>query len=227
MIHIIILTIIAIMPIIILLKYVFDKDVIEKEPIPLLIKLFILGILSTLITIVLSSLLKIILSSNNDFYVSFIRISLVEEISKWIIIYLTTWSNKEFDYIYDAIIYSVFVSLGFACFENIIYTFNYGIVTSIFRAVISVPGHAFFAIYMGYYLGMSKLNYKNNNIVVAHKYKFYSILIPVIFHGIYDYCLLCGNIYLYLIFIIFVIFLYISSFKRIDIISKVDINLKK
>mgnify|MGYP002514454572 CR=1 FL=1 len=55
------------------------------------------------------------------------------------------------------IVYSVFVSLGFACFENILYVFaNQSIAVGISRGILSVPGHACDAVFMGYYLSMAK-----------------------------------------------------------------------
>ena len=78
----------------------------------------------------------------------FILVGLVEEGSKWIILKSFTWKNKEFNYIYDAIVYAVFVSLGFAALENIIYVLNGGITTAITRTIFSIPGHTFFGVFM-------------------------------------------------------------------------------
>ena len=79
----IILIIIAMIPVIILLKFVFEKDKIEKEPHQLLLKLFIAGILSTLISLLLSRTLSSIININNNFFKSFIKVAFIEELSKW------------------------------------------------------------------------------------------------------------------------------------------------
>ncbi len=221
-----ILILIAIIPITLLLKYVFDKDAIEKEPFRLLLKLFIAGIFSALIVIALSRELKMILPIDNPFYTSFIEIAFIEEICKWIFVYILTWKNKEFDYKFDAIVYCIFVSLGFAFIENIGYAFHYGISTSLLRAIISVPGHAFFAIYMGYFLGMAKMSYTNFENKEGSIHTIYSILIPTFLHGIYNYCLLGKNDGFYILFILFIITLYILSFKTINTSSHMDIALE-
>lgn len=222
----IILIIIAIIPITYFLKYIFDKDKIEKEPPRLLFKLFISGMFTSVIVLVISKILKSIISIDNVFYNSFVEIAFIEEICKWLSIYIITWRNKEFDYKFDAIVYSVFVSLGFALVESIAYSFNYGIGFAILRAVISIPGHAFFSTYMGYYLGISKMHYTNHDVKKGFIYAIYSVLIPTILHGIYDYCLIGQNDALYLIFIAYIVSLYILSFKTINISSKYDMALK-
>ena len=213
---------IAIIPITILLKYVFEKDKIEKEPFPLLIKLFLAGIFSAALVLFLTKSLNLILPIHNGVYISFIEVGFLEEISKWICVYLITWKNKEVDYKFDAIVYCIFVSLGFALIENIGYSITYGITTCLLRAIISVPGHAFFAIYMGYYLGIAKMAYTNYENSTGSTYTMYSILVPTFLHGIYNYCLLGENDGFYIFFIIFVISLYILSFKTVNTSSNTD-----
>ncbi len=222
-----ILVIISILPVIALLKFTFEKDKIEKEPLKLLLLLFISGILSAIMVLKLSKSLSMLIDINNNFYNSFIEISLVEEVCKWIFIYVIAWSSKEFNYKFDAIVYCIFVSLGFAFVENIGYSVNYGLTTAILRAVISVPGHCFFAIYMGYYLGMSKMYYSNHNMKQGSKYAICSILVPTVLHGIYNFCLIGQNDALYILFIVFIISLYILAFKTINVSSNLDMSLER
>ena len=53
--------------------------------------------------------------------------------------------------------HAVFVSLGFAAFENILYVLQYGFSNALMRAVASVPGHTFFGIMLGYYYSFSHI----------------------------------------------------------------------
>ena len=46
---------------------------------------------------------------------------IIEEVSKYIMLKKISWKSNDFRYIYDGIVYAVFVSLGFATIENIIY----------------------------------------------------------------------------------------------------------
>lgn len=218
------LFILAILPVIILLKYTFDKDKIEKESLVLLLTLFISGIIASLLTIVVSNTINMFTSFDQILFHSFIKVALLEEVLKWIFVYAITWKNKEFNYLYDAIVYSIFVSLGFACFENIIYAFQYGFLTSILRAIISVPSHAFFCVYMGYYLGNAKFKSLKNEKCSIDIFK--SILIPTLLHGMYDFCLLNGKLLFYLLFIVFIVLLYFFSLRKIDKVSDINISFK-
>ena len=43
------------------------------------------------------------------------------------------WRDPNFNYRFDGIVYAVFVSLGFAAFENISYVVGYGLTTAVAR----------------------------------------------------------------------------------------------
>ena len=221
--------IIAIIPSFILCLYVYKKDVIEKEPMMMLIKLFILGIL---VTIPASFMEKALLTSLDlkengiveCLIISFLVVALIEEGYKFIITYFGTWHNRNFNHIYDGIVYATFVSLGFATLENVLYVLDSGTETALLRAVISVPAHAFYAIACGYYLGLSKFNYSIGNKKVARMYKIFSFLIPVLLHGVFDFLLLTNNNELMWMFFAFVAILYIVSFFNIKKLSSVEMT---
>lgn len=232
---ILLLLLVSILPVIIVAKYIYNKDI-NKEPLKLLIKLFIGGIFSVFITLFLTTILEIIFPFFKidtdklnllELLISvFIGIALIEELSKWIITYILSYKNKEFDEFYDMIVYSVFVSLGFALFENIIYVFDEGIGIGILRAILSVPAHAFIGIFMGYYLGLAKISSLNKNKSLEIKNKLFSLLIPILLHGVYDYCLLSGKVILFIVFIIFMISLYVFAITKADNISKIIGKMK-
>lgn len=223
----ILLIALAIIPVTFLLKLTFDKDKIEKEPLLLLFRIFTAGILSAAIVLSISKALKMIVHTNSNIYNSFIEIAFIEEMCKWICIYIITWKNKEFNYKFDAVVYSIFASLGFALVENIGYAFSYGLTTCLLRAIISVPCHAFFAIYMGYYLGIAKMHYTKKENKNGAIYAIYSLLIPTALHGIYNYCLMGGNDGYYILFIGFIITLYIFAVKTLNTSSNMDIALER
>ena len=230
-----ILLIISVLPIIIIGKYIYNKDK-EKEPTNLLAKLFIYGLLATILVIIISIILEFIfpfLSNNTEklntielMIKVFIEIALIEEFSKWIVIYKIAYNHEEFNEFYDMIVYAAFVSLGFACIENILYVLSSGIGTGILRAVLSVPGHACYGVFMGYYLGLAKISKSNQREDLTKKNLLLSITIPTILHGIYDYCLISKKIILLLLLLIFVITIYIKTFKKIKKISQITEKIK-
>lgn len=78
---------------------------------------------------------------------------------------------------------------------------------------------------MGYYLSFTKLADVNKRNKLKFKYMIFSILIPSILHGIYDYCLLSNNLILLPIFLVFVIILFFQANKKATIMSNMDAEI--
>ncbi len=221
----------SILPVYLVGLYVYKKDK-EKEPKKLLTKLFVLGMFSCIPAAFIEVWIEAFfnLSFNSSLTELFIYVALgiafVEEICKWSIVYLVAYNNKEFNHIYDAIVYCVFVSLGFACFENIFYVFSANsIKVGILRAITAIPGHACDAVIMANYLGLAKINeYKNNKYAFTLN-MFLSIAMPTLIHTIYDYCLVTNRMIFLVLFLLFLIFIYIFSIRKIKKLSEVDNNI--
>lgn len=221
--------IISIVPAIFLCVYVYKKDVVEKEPLKLLLSLLFLGMLITVPAFFIENYLINTFSLFEKvpiklFALSFLVIGFTEEILKYIITFSAIWKNKNFNYIYDGIVYATFTSLGFALFENILYVTKNGTQVGLMRAVISVPAHAFFSIISGYYLGLAKFN----NYIGYKKYKnrflFLSIFVPIFLHGLFDFMLFMGDEVILLVFYGFVVIMYIVSFLIIKKVSKTQMT---
>lgn len=254
----------ALLPAIALCIYVFKKDRVEKEPIGLLLGLLALGCLicwpAAEIETVLSGIIdKIFIPFTYEeegvVYLSeiafkaynainnFIGIALVEEGLKFIALFLATRNNKNFNSLFDGLIYAVFVSLGFAAFENVLYVVSYGWTNALVRAVTAVPGHMFFAVLMGYYYSMwhaceqaktmeralkkRGLVDKNSKEISGKHHLICSLLVPVLAHGLYDYCCTAETVWANIVFYALLIFLYVYCFKRIKEMSKGDMEDKR
>lgn len=187
---------ISLLPVILIGKYVYKKDI-DKEPRKLIIKLIFFGVLSVIPVFLFSNSIWNFLFPNPDTFFSmflyyFIGVGLIEEISKFLPAYFVGIRSKYFDDIYDAILYTTFTALCFAGFENIWYVLNGGLKTALLRFFTAVPGHASDGVIMGYFIGLA-YKYKNNNNNKMFKLNmFFSIFIPSFFHGIYDFGLFYG-----------------------------------
>lgn len=242
----------AILPAIILCIYIYKMDVIEKEPMIMLFSLFFLGVAITVpVAYIESVLIKEAGIDYSDmfscFILAFFIVALVEEGFKYLVLFLGTWRNKNFNHIYDGIVYAVFVSLGFAMLENILYvaqptfsglkymsmptieTIQSSMDTAILRALISVPAHCFYAVASGYYFGLAKLNRSIGYKRKSNIFLIYSFIIPITLHGLFDYLLLISNDVLSWMFYCFVSILYIASYFNIKKISSVEMtsNIQK
>ena len=226
----ILILIIAVLPIYLIGLYVYNRDY-EKEPKSLLTKLFIFGMLSCFPALILELFLGYVFGEEEYmniyqlFMYSLIGIALVEEICKWFVVYKVSYNHKEFNHIYDIVVYSVFTSLGFACLENILYVYLGGIAIGIFRAVSAIPGHAAYAVIMANYLGRAKLAGISNDNSLENKNLLLSIIVPTFVHGIYDYFLFTGELIPLICFLIFLVVICKYSNNKIKKLSSVEENI--
>lgn len=222
-----VLLVAAICPVVVLCYFIYKRDA-HKEPAKVLAKLFFLGFFSAIPVLFTELLLDSFFPTNDIsspiimFINVFVSVGLVEEGFKWIITKKVGFDGKEFDEIYDIIVYSVFVSLGFACIENILYVMEYGLSVAITRALLSIPGHTCFAIAMGSFMAKAKIGNVNNNNNIYIKNLIYSILISSLIHTTYDALILCDFIGIFLLFDVLMV---IFCFKAVDKISKMQINI--
>jgi RsiW-degrading membrane proteinase PrsW (M82 family) len=212
------LLLLAIAPVIIIAVYVYFRDRYEKEPIALLLKALFFGCLIVLPVVFFEGLLikyKPQLSKEGDaFYTAFLVAGLTEEFFKYLALFILVWANRNFNEKFDGIVYAVFISLGFAGIENIMYVFEHGATTGFVRAAVSVPGHALFGVVMGYYFGLARFLPSKRMYYLA-----WAFIAPVLLHGIFDFILLNGNLYSLAVFIPYIIYLYINGFKKMKELS--------
>ena len=212
------LLLLALAPVCIIAVYVYLRDKYEKEPIPLLMKSMGAGALIVLPIILIEkafmAVMPVMPQPGEALYTAFLVAAFTEESFKFIALYVLIWQNKNFNEKFDGIVYAVFVSLGFAAIENIMYVFQHGEMTGYVRMLVSVPGHAIFGITMGYYFGLAKFYYKHRRMLLIR-----AILYPIILHGVFDFILMLGNKRLLLLFIPYVVYLYFDGLKRMKNLS--------
>ncbi|MBR0461912.1 MAG: PrsW family intramembrane metalloprotease [Erysipelotrichaceae bacterium] len=215
-----IIVFLAVLPSLVLLFYIYKRDSINKEPKSLLLKLFVLGCLSVIPIIIAEffvvDLMDIYIFDNTLYNLvdAFVCAALVEESIKFIVTKLTIWKNKAFDSTFDGMVYCAFVSMGFATVENIIYCLFFGLPTVFSRMFTSIPGHFSFAIVMGFFISKAKYEETKGkkqeiNTNKSRKLLACSLIIPVIQHGFYDFCLVQDSRVLFFVFILVVVFSYL------------------
>ena len=221
----------AILPAIVLIVHIYNRDKWQKEPPRQLFKAFVYGVGSAMIVLLLPAFGMVATSPGTDISAqignAFSSAAVPEELAKLFMLWLFLRKCKEFDEHMDAIVYSVCVGMGFAATENILYLFSnidHWVATGIMRALISVPAHYFFAILMGYYYSLAHFRIGKNKTVDA----IFALLIPVIAHGIFDAMLFVAAMnegmagILTLVFLIGFFFLRKYASSRIDKIIESD-----
>ena len=223
----------AVLPAIILMVYVYRQDQRDLEPMGLLGSCLMMGVAAALASIAMEAAgmygLQMAQVDQTTplgiMILAFGVVALVEEGTKLFFLYLKTWKHPAFDYKFDGIIYSVFVSLGFAAFENIKYVFSYGLAVALPRAILAIPGHMTFAVVMGVFYGRAKY-LENHGKPGKWLYIFLGWFFAVLLHGFYDTCAMLGTAESSMVFSVFIIFMYLLVFGLIKRESRQDYSLK-
>ena len=204
-------------PVLMGLVYIYIRDKYEKEPWRLLLIGAITGAFATFpimhISAWLARFMPITGQLGEAFFTSFAVSALSEEGLKFAALSFLIWRDKNFNEPMDGIVYAVFISLGFACVENVMYVFSPtlgGFETAMVRGLVSVPGHGFFAVAMGYYFALAKFEpqKKGRHIICA-------LLVPYVLHGVYNTILLSGLPYYLFIFVPFLAVLWYQGLVKI------------
>lgn len=222
-----ILTIAAIIPAILLMRVVYKADKLDKEPGRLLLSLVIWGIVSTTIAVVLEQIGSMILSPLNpnslmyNILMYFGVVAFAEEWSKYILLKWRTWKHPAFNCQFDGVVYAVFVSLGFALWENIQYVAMYGFETAIVRAFTAVPGHCCFAVFMGVWYGMAKRYEFAGEFQKSRTARRMCVVMPALMHGTYDF-IATWDRGISVLFIVFVVIMFVWASRLVKNMSKND-----
>ncbi|MBE6587223.1 MAG: PrsW family intramembrane metalloprotease [Ruminococcaceae bacterium] len=249
----------ALVPALLLCAFVYYKDKTEKEPLWLLAILFACGAVVFFPALLLEQTLgdvidsafadKMIFSfdgrlsyaSEGDRFAHLsiftLMIAFVEESAKWLLLFFITRKNKNFNYLFDGIVYSTFISMGFAAVENVRFAVIDGWDTFFLRAVTSVPGHLFFGIFMGccytvwhtYSEAVSiEKDLQKKKSITERKFKcsalwlILSLALPVAVHMVYSFTESYGTRAVTSFYYVFVIALYVLCFFNINRMSGKD-----
>lgn len=190
----------AVLPALYLIRYIYKADKLEKEPVNLILKVVLFGVISTYVAMVLEIIGEKIMENmmfrtQAEVYMFefFVIVGPAEELAKYLAFRIGAWKNPEFNCQFDGIVYCVSAALGFALWENIKYVFAYGFTTAVVRAITAVPGHACFGVFMGIWAGVAKRQELIGNKVAAKLFMFIGWLSSALIHGLYDYLATTGS----------------------------------
>lgn len=220
------LMMLAILPGVLIIIYVYRKDKVEKEPWRLIFKLMLFGALSCIPASFMESMIDGAMPHYPEgtlpyaLSMAFVSAALCEEICKYALLKIGTWRSPEFGYRFDGIVYGVAVAVGFAILENILYVSQYGFYTGIVRAVMAVPLHAFCGVFMGIFYGAAKQAQVRGQ--SNFQLRILALVVPMLIHGIYDTLAFLGNSTASIVLLAFVVLMYIVSIRVIRQFSQDD-----
>ena len=217
----------AIIPGLLLIIYVYRKDKVEKEPLGLIIRILIYGVISCIAAGFLEQLESQFLpqypqgSVEYAVQTSFCMAALVEETVKFLAMRLGSWRYQGFNYRFDGIVYGVSAAVGFAVYENVMYVAMYGLQTAIVRAFTAIPLHAFCGVFMGVMYSYSKKASILGQGGTCVMYTIFALLLPMLIHGTYDTFAFLGERGT-IPLLVFVVILYIAAISTINRMSRED-----
>ena len=219
----------AVIPAIVLLTMVYRADRVESEPPGLLMRLVLMGILSTSIAKLLERLGLLVLNGVfpgetllYDILLYFGVVGFAEEGAKYVLLKRATWYSPQFNCRFDGVVYAAFVSLGFALWENLGYVFMHGLGTAMLRAVTAIPGHACFGVFMGCWYAQARELARMGDENASKRLRVLSVVIPALLHGAYDFLATIMDYASGWYFFAFVAVLFVVTYRLIGRLSRED-----
>lgn len=211
---------VALLPAIYLLIYIYRLDRIEPEPVSLIIRLLISGALAGIASGFLegigTGLFNLVIDPSLPAYTAlfaFLVVGVIEEGTKLIAFMSQAWKHPAFDYRFDAIVYAVSASIGFAALENIMYVLQFGLVTGFARAFTSIPAHVAFAVLAGMFFGRAKEAQRRGDVFGCRCYLIIGYLLAVFLHGFFDTAAMTGNMFGITALIVAILIIYFVIIK--------------
>jgi len=206
----------ALAPVLALLYIIYRIDKYDREPARLLGKLFLFGALIAGPIILVEnflSTLNTVMGDLGNFYTAFVVAAFTEELFKWFVLKQFAYRDRAYNEYLDGIVYGVFISMGFAAIENVLYVVgNNEMSVALLRALTALPGHMLFGVAMGYYFSVMKFAGTKSLYQRALRQ---SLIAPIVLHGVYDYILMSQYKWLLALFIPYLIYMWQFGIRRI------------
>jgi len=161
----------------------------RPDPMALVIRTFLLGVISAVPIVVVESIVSgsgglAHASLGELVFTSFVVAGMVEEFGKYLVVRLSLGDSPYLDEPLRGLVYSASVALGFASIENVGYMIQAGPEVIVPRALLCTLGHVSFSALWGYGLGADRLARAEGR--PARGYAFLGLFAAIIAHGVYD-----------------------------------------
>ena len=208
---------IAIGPGVAIAVFIYYSNKLDREPSRLALKSFFLGGLAVFPTYYFEGIAEQVLGMQSlqdehsplfwpkTIFYAFFGVALAEELCKFLFLKAFIYDEREFNEPFDGIVYGGMIGCGFATVENILYVFPQGQAVGMIRMITAVPGHAFFGIILGYYMGRAKFS------INRARHLIHGLVVVITLHGLYDTAAFSNTIWsIYLIFAIIFLGIYLG-----------------
>lgn len=209
------------------LIFYLQEDSRHPEPRRLILYTFLAGsVITTLVLVFQYQVHNFTVANGLSPYgfVSFLLLATVEEVFKFLTVFLVVSKRKEFDEPIDAMIYMIVAALGFATVENIASVFNSDSIypnpspleTTILRFVGATLLHTLSSGLVGYYWGRALARGQKWGRAV-----FGGLIFAILLHAVFNLLIIKSEpIALPLIFLLFFALFILSDFEKLKHVSE-------
>lgn len=157
---------------------------------------FLYGILQAALLLLAFPWIDDLISSEAKVFTGFVNAALIEKSTAFLFLYYLFSKQYSKLNVNESVCFGMFLGIGFSALENIFYAIQTNSSMIFLRMFTSVPLHITTCGIIAYYLALRQayntpIN-RITNLILAY-------VIPLLFHGIYDSCLLIGNQITYII----------------------------
>lgn len=157
---------------------------------------FLYGVLQAALLLLAFPWIDEHISSDTKVFTGFVNAALIEKTTAFIFLYYLFSKQYSKLNVNESVCFGMFLGIGFSALENIFYAIQTNSSMIFLRMFTSVPLHITTCGIIAYYLALRQAYYtpinRITNLILA-------FTIPLLFHGIYDSCLLIGNQITYII----------------------------
>ncbi|MDP2587391.1 MAG: PrsW family intramembrane metalloprotease [bacterium] len=177
----------ALLPSLFWLWWYLRQDRAHPEPKRFIWRVFLLGMLVTLPALFIEYTIDLYIGfsapgfSGASIIGALLVVAPVEELAKFVVVYMSVFNHKVFDERLDGVMYMVVASLGFATVENILIVLGEGASVLPLRFVTATLLHALAAGIVGYFMGMAKFAKRGKGWLIV-----LGLIIGIALHGLYD-----------------------------------------
>jgi protease PrsW len=189
-------------PLIAFLIYLYLRYKFTKWPYALLFKSFLWGMFSIVLVLVVQLLASYFeLDKLNNIrrilFYAVVIMAFFAEVAKFFVFKALVYYKNEFRTPVDGIIFAVMIAMGFATMNNILYFVNIPhLSVSGVNAITAGPANVIFGVIMGFFIGLGKL--RRMRFIDSMT----ALVAAIVFHGLYDFCLLTKDYRLLLAFFV-------------------------
>lgn len=254
----IITLLIAIIPIFLLCVYIYHEDRYEKESIPFLIMLFLAGVLCAVLSSFVKNMEQIFLNNVFSEFITFspdgmifvvpnarrlyslllavFSYAVTDAVIIVIVLFIITFKNKNFNSLFDGIVYAVYIIMGFTLVEVVAFGYGKGWDLFALKCLTVIPMRMFTGVVMGYFYSQTKIYHlahiKVQRIPADHsakiknfncwKWGLLTVLVPWMIWGVYEFATLMGGpLWRYLYYFVLMV-MYFYSIRKITNVSNND-----